>query len=156
MNEPAAENQTFLQRHWKWILPIVFLGPILIMLLTCASFVWSVKRLNTSRPAYEMTVQKVMGDAQVREALGEPLVLDEMILGDVRIDGDAGSATLSFGVAGPNAQGLVESAATRSAGFWSLDRVTVTLYDKGEPGEVIAIVGDPQASGPDEDASSHE
>lgn len=139
----APARQTLLRRYWAWLLPIVFLGPIVIMLLTCASFLWSVKRLSVSRPAYELTLRAVTDDARVRERVGEPMTFDEMILGDVRIDGENGTATLSFGVMGPKAHGLVESAATMTDGAWSLDRVTFTRYDKGELREVTVIVGEP-------------
>src|SRR5690606_22680269 len=106
------------------------------------SFWWSVGKLRESRPAYEMTLRVLAEDARVAAALGSPLTFDEVILGDARTDGGSGEATMTFGVAGPNGHGRAESHALMRDGVWSLRRVTLTVYQDGEPGEVIEVVGE--------------
>lgn len=140
MNEQAQRNRTFWQKHWKWLLPIVFLSPIVIMLLTCASFLWSVNKLNESRPAYEMTVEALTNSELVADALGSPLVFDELILGEVRVKDGEGTATLQFGVAGPKGHGLAVSQATETGGVWRVDKLRVEVKAGEQADTTIDVI----------------
>jgi hypothetical protein len=120
--------------------PLLVIGPVLVLGLTCASVVWSVWQLRRSLPAYQMVIDAVTEDERVKEVLGEPLTFDDMIKGRVQITNDHGESHLEFAVAGPKGQGLIISDAAMADEQWLLGQVTVTVYEERVAIEKIEVV----------------
>lgn len=105
---------------------------VLILLAACGLLIGYriVFSSRKSAEPYKMALQQVQQDAQVVERLGNPVTDAEWFpTGNVNEEGDRGTATLHFAVAGPNGNAQVIAQARRVDAQWGLTMLNVTFGD---------------------------
>lgn len=127
----AAIEKSWWQRNRVAVLVVVTMG--LLMCGAIATFF----RLFASSDAYVMAVAAARADPRVTERLGTPLETGFFSTGSIHVSGGGGgSANLAIPLKGPKASGTLYVVARRSAGEWTLLRLSLDAGD-GKRTELI-------------------
>src|SRR4051812_38218112 len=84
-------RRSFGSRHGRWMIP---LGVIVLLILVGGGVVTvklksTARRIRSSEP-YQHAVARAMANAQATKALGAPVVVGKMAVGDVAVRSDSG------------------------------------------------------------------
>lgn len=124
------------QRNWAIAGLVIW---IVVIASVPAAFFGVFGALKSSA-AYQMTMQAVRADAQVRTALGEPIEAGFWTTGNVTVNvGGTGAAVLSIPLEGSKATGTALSHATRVDDKWRLTLLVVRIDGSETP---IVIVNE--------------
>lgn len=82
--------------------------------------------LKSAEP-YQEGLARARGNAQVIEALGEPINEGWMPSGSIGVNGAGGHADVSVGLSGPKGSGTLYVSAIKQAGAWKYNEVVVEL-----------------------------
>ncbi|MGQ9504637.1 MAG: cytochrome c oxidase assembly factor Coa1 family protein [Thermogutta sp.] len=140
--DTAVSSQKSRSRGCLWI--IVFGG--ILAVIGCVALCLGVFAflLSMGREPYQMAVDKVTQDANVKEKLGEPIeVASWFPQGSVNVTKDQGDANLTFQIRGPNGKASVNVVARRISGKWGLTSLDVTYPDGNR--QLIDVSGDGDA-----------
>ncbi len=67
------------------------------------------------------------------QKLGEPLKRGWLVTGSIKLNNADGNADLSIPVSGPKGSGRVHIKASKAAGRWTVEQLTVTPDDGSSP-----------------------
>ena len=136
--EHAAPRPSWWSRNWKWFLPVGCLLPMLICGGIIAAIVFGVMGALKSAEPYVKSIEMVQNDPAAQAALGSPINAGFTISGEISVSNGDGDCDISYPVTGPNGTGTVAVEATRVAGVWSYDLVTLTIDATGEQIDLLA------------------
>ena len=108
----SSPPQSWWQRNWKWVVPILalfFAGSIVLFVLT----------LLRHTDVFREAVARAEANPQVRADLGEPIHEGWWISGHVRTTGSSGNAALAIPLKGSRKDGTLYAVAHKSAGRWT-------------------------------------
>lgn len=118
MNVPTSpsDRPSWLQRNWKWVVPIGCLVPVSI----CDGFVVLIltivmTAIKSSDP-YQDRLDSALADDRVATAIGEPISDGMWINGSIEVDGSTGSANLAIPLSGPKGSATLHVVAEKEAG----------------------------------------
>jgi hypothetical protein len=100
--------------------------------LAVVTFVFGL--LKSSEP-YKEGLARAQRDPAVVAALGVPVEAGIFPSGSINVSGDAGEASLSIPISGPDGSGTIDVNATKSGGTWSYSRLQVRL----DGGQVVDL-----------------
>ncbi len=126
----------------KWI--IVIIGLICLAILCLVGTVLSVNRTNQyiqhlkTSAVYQQVLVTIRSDAEVVQALGEPIESGWWVVGAVGVAGRFGQSNLEFPVAGPKNSGRVSVVAVRVDQVWEFRTLEVTVADQGQRINLVA------------------
>jgi hypothetical protein len=131
--QPSATPQrSWWGRHWKWVIPVGCLTPILL----CGGFFTLIFTLVfgliKSNGAYTDSLATLSADPQVTAALGTPIKPGFFVRGSIHISGPSGHADISYSVSGPQDSAVVYVISDKSAGLWSHTTFIVELDSTGQ------------------------
>ncbi len=112
------------RRNLKWALPLL----AVLLLGGIAFFFWyglrqTGSRFESSQP-YKLAMARASQDAQVREALGQPIQAEPLSLGSVGEFAGNGVAMLVIRIKGPQGKGILVGEASRTQAEWRFDKLT--------------------------------
>lgn len=114
-------------RHWKWVVPVGCLLPILI----CGGFfalIFSlVFGMMKSSDVYVQSLAAARSDAQLQAELGTPIEPGFLVTGNINISGSSGHADISYNVSGPKGSGTIYAVADKAAGQWTFQTLAAQL-----------------------------
>lgn len=122
---PPAPPGHWLARNARWLVPAVVVVLLSMVLLSCAGLVLMVMHMMRTSPPHQMAMPLVFENDRVVQALGTPIEQGALVQGSFSTSGDTGSADLQVPIAGPNGDAVVHIKASKAAGTWTLDHVTV-------------------------------
>ena len=126
--DTTVSPQKSQRRGCLWI--FIFIG--VLVLIGCVALCLGVFALvlQLGKEPYEMAVNKVKQDAQVKEKLGEPIeVAGWFPQWSVNVKNDQGAANLTFQIRGPKGKATVNVVARRIGGKWGLTSLDLTYAD---------------------------
>lgn len=147
---PAPVPTTWWQRNRRWFLPVVIIAPLFMCCLLCGVGVIFYRTGIQQHPAFQLTLETLRQNAEVRETLGEPISVASLVpVLALRPGGtvQTGPFELRFKISGPNGAALVDSFAETNEDHWILTGLTVTPDGAG----AIEVVP-PTGSAPDSEA----
>ncbi len=106
------------QRRWAlwgvvaWVAGVLFVG----------LFVFGIAGLLKDSEAYKLAQRRLDADPRVISILGKPMVTG-IPMGQIRVSGPNGAASLSFSAEGPRGKGTVYLEARQALGEWTIDRM---------------------------------
>ncbi len=110
---------------------------LVLILLSASLFFVTMNGIKNSTP-YRETVSKVKQNAQVIEALGEPVKEGMIINGSISLENNDGTANLTIPLSGPRAGGTLYVKATKKAGKWTYEEMDLTLKEgAGQPIDLL-------------------
>lgn len=134
---PPADRRTWIERHWLKVLGLLALGGAGTLLLCCGGAVFILSGSLRSNAVVDMTIRRLADEPRVIARTGEPITPGWFVLGSIHWKGDAGDAALSIPVTGPDGSVQADVRATRHAGVWRLDRLTVRF---GGTDETLTLI----------------
>ncbi len=116
----------------KWVL----LGLVLVLGLP-AGCTYAIFGALGDGEAAKIAVMEADRHPLVQQKLGTPLKRGWLTTGSIKPDGTGGRADLAVPVSGPKGSGTAYIRATKSAGRWTVDTLTVTPSDGSSQIHVI-------------------
>ena len=131
MNDTAAQ-QSWLERNWKWLLPVSGGAAVVILISCCGGIVFSIMMMLRGSEVHKMAFERATTDARVIERLGEPIEEGMMVLGQIEYQNSEGHANLQIPIQGPNEKAQINVIAIRSAGVWTIVSLDVQFTDEAD------------------------
>lgn len=126
MAQPQDKRKTTL------VIALAVVGALALLAAFAGSIVYLVTTMMRSSEPYQVALRQARADPKVAEELGSPLEEGFFAQGSISTTNDSGSAELAIPVSGPKGSGVVEVAASRSAGVWTLQHVLVRVEGSGK------------------------
>jgi hypothetical protein len=127
----VVPQPTWYSRNWKWFLPTVILGPLLLLALVVGGLMTFVFGLMKSSEPYQYAVAVAQKDPQVLRELGGPVEPGWFTTGNINVSGSSGEADIAIPLNGKLRRGELFVVAKKLAGVWSYQRLEV-LVDRHE------------------------
>ena len=110
------------QRRWA------ICGAITWLVLGCliAALLGGIFYVLKTSDAYTSSVERVTTSRQAIDALGEPITTG-WPLGSISIEGETGTATLTYAVSGPKEKGQAAVEARKRNGVWTIQSLVITI-----------------------------
>ena len=124
---PPLREKSWLERNWKWAVPVTALVLIAVFVGGILSFV--VGMFRSSYP-YQEALARARANPAVVAQLGEPIQPGALVTGSVNLSGASGDADLDIPVSGPKGKGSLYVTAHKRAGEWQFTRL-VFVSDAG-------------------------
>ena|ERR1700742_4479873 len=133
---PAIVRQpSWFSRNWKWFLPTVILGPLLLITLFIGGIFAFVSGLMKSSEPYHRALAAAENNPQVVRELGEPLEPGFWSLsGSINETNSTGDAEITIPLKGKLRQGKVHVVAKESGGVWTYQTMDISI--DGDPAPI--------------------
>lgn len=122
---PAQQPQSWWSRHWKWVITLGCLTPLLLAGGCIAGLVMFVFGAIRSSEPYKEALQRAQANPEVINRLGSPIEGKWWLTGNVNVKNDAGTAQIVIPIRGPKGQGAIHVAGTKDSGRWTYERMEV-------------------------------
>jgi hypothetical protein len=132
-NSQIAPQQSWFSRNWKWFLPTVILGPLLLLSLVIGGVMTFVFGLMKSSEPYRHAVALAQKNPQVLRELGGPIEPGWFTTGNVNVSDSSGEANMAIPLNGKLRRGGLFVAAKKSNGVWSYQRLEVLVNGYEQP-----------------------
>ena len=142
-------KRSWWSRHWKWVVPVGCLTPILIcgglFTLVLTMVVGTIKSIGP----YSDTLAMVQSNPRAQQLMGTPIEAGFLVGGEIETTGSSGHADFSYAVSGPNDSGTVYVVADKQAGQWNISTATLDIENAGESVDLLANTpSSPEPGGP--------
>jgi hypothetical protein len=124
---PPVSRPSWFARNWKWFLPTVVVGPILLIALFIGGVLSLVFGMMKSSEPYKHAVAEATHDTRVTGQLGAPVTPAWYAGGNIRLSGSSGEADISIPLNGTLRHGTVYVVASKSAGIWRYQKLEVEI-----------------------------
>lgn len=121
----AAPRPGWLNRHWKWALPVFGAFVLALLAGTLALAVSGIFGMMKSSYVYQIALRRAQRSSETVAALGAPIEPGWWLTGEMKTSADSGHAALRFPLAGPKGEGDVSLVADRRDGAWVFSALTV-------------------------------
>jgi uncharacterized membrane protein YciS (DUF1049 family) len=125
--------RSWLERNWKWAVPLLVLSCLLVLTLFVGGIVWGVTSMIRSSYPYQLAVQRATESSAVATRIGKPLHIGWLITGNVNFNGPEGNARLRIPVSGTSGKGDIIVVAKKRANHWNFETLEVDVAGEGEP-----------------------
>src|SRR5215468_8625064 len=146
LQPPPVPQKNWFGRNWKWCLPTIILGPLLLLALFIGVIFSAVFGMMKSSEPYQHAVAVASQDARVSAQLGAPVTPGWYATGNINISGESGNAELAIPLNGALRHGTVYVTAKKSDGIWRYQRLEVEI--EGAPERINLLPAPPR---PEED-----
>lgn len=143
---PTVAPKSWFSRNWKWFLPTVILGPLLLLALLIGVIFSAVFGMMKSSEPYQHAVAMASQDARVKAQLGAAVTPGWYATGNINLSNDSGDAEIAIPMKGTLRHGTVYVTAKKADGVWSYQRLEVEI--EGAPDRINLLPAPPQ---PEED-----
>lgn len=125
-------NRSWLERHWKWFLPVGIVAVAFLLAVFVGLIVFGVMGGMKSSDAYKIPVAVASADDRVQAALGTPVKPGWFFTGNMSSSGTRGHADLSIPISGPQGSGTLYVVADKSAGQWKFSTLVAEIASTRE------------------------
>jgi hypothetical protein len=119
--------KSWFSRNWKWFIPTLILGLVLLLALFVGGLLTFVFGLLKSSEPYRHAVAVASSDPEVVRELGAPVSPAWYVSGSVSVSGASGEANLSIPLKGSLHSGTVYVVAKKTDGAWTYTTLEVLL-----------------------------
>lgn len=131
---PQPPPPGWLQRNWKWFVPVTVVSAFCLFLGLIFLFVSAIFGIIKSSVPYQEGLAKAVANPQVQSALGTPVTDGFFSSGNISTAGDSGRASLEIPISGPKGKGNIHVEANKSAGVWTYSTLEVAI--PGQPEKI--------------------
>ncbi len=129
-----GSNKGWLEKNWKWVLPVGCVGTLLVVAALIVSLAVALFSMFRSSDVYAGALEQAIRHPEVIAALGEPVEPGWMVSGSMSVTAAPGEADLAIPLGGPNGQGGLYVVGEKSAGEWTFERLEVRI--DGQPDRI--------------------
>jgi hypothetical protein len=140
--ESNGSKQGWWSRNWKWFVPVVCLGALVLCIGCIVLLVVVIRGASSeiikSTELCQIAMTELQANAQAVEALGTPIEIGAGVGGSYEVTGPSGSADISIPVSGPQGSGTLYVVASKSAGIWRFDVLELAVEGVAERIDLLA------------------
>jgi hypothetical protein len=125
--------RTWLERNWKWAVPVLVVTCFLVFALFIGGIFWGVTAMTRASYPYQFAVKRATESPEVAAKIGKPLQIGWLITGNENFSGPEGNASLSIPVSGPNGKGEIIVVAKKHGNHWNFETLEVDVAGEDEP-----------------------
>jgi hypothetical protein len=125
--------RNWLERNWKWAVPVLVVSCLLVLTLFVGGIVWGVTSMIRASYPYQLAVKRATESPAVAAKIGKPLHIGWLITGNVNFNGPEGNASLSIPVSGPNGKGDIIVVGKKHGNHWNFETLEVDVTGEEEP-----------------------
>jgi hypothetical protein len=145
---PISLPKTWFSRNWKWFVPTVLLGLVLLLALFVGGIVTFVFGLMKSSEPYQHAVAVASSNPDIVRELGRPLSPGWYVTGNINVSGTSGEADMAIPLKGTLHRGTVYVTAKKTNGVWTYNKLEMLVEGHEYP---IELLRTPATSSPQED-----
>jgi hypothetical protein len=124
---PVSLQESWLSRNWKWLVPTVVLGLILLVAVAVGALLTFVFGLLKSSEPYQHAVTVASSNPEVVRELGAPVAPAWYLSGSESESGNSGDAELAIPLKGSLHRGTVYVRAKKIEGVWRYDKLEMLV-----------------------------
>ena len=139
MTTKSRNGKHWLERNWKWFVPVGCLGLAILLAMFFAGIFLVVTTWVRSSYIYEEAVNRARNDPRVVRELGEPIKTGWWLLGNMHTSGASGTADLTIPISGPRESARIYVEAEKRAGVWQFEFLVVEIDGSDEPIDLLGL-----------------
>ena len=131
--------KSWFSRNWKWFIPTLILGLVLLLALFVGGLLTFVFGLLKSSEPYQHPVAVASSNPDVVRELGAPISPAWYVSGSVSVSGSSGEADLDIPLHGSLHSGTLYVIAKKTDGVWKYTKLRVFVEGHESPIELLPI-----------------
>jgi hypothetical protein len=135
--------KSWFSRRWKWFIPTVVLGLVLVVAAAVGILLTFVFGLLKSSEPYQHAVAVASGNPEVVRELGAPIDPAWYVSGNIIVSGNSGDADLAIPLNGKFHHGTVYVVAKKTDGVWTYDKLQMLVDGQESPIKFLPVTGTP-------------
>jgi hypothetical protein len=128
--EVVPTRKSYFDQNWKWIVPLVVLGGVLILTVFVGGIFLAIFGTMKSSDPYKMAVARARANQEVVAALGSPIAEEWFVSGNINWSGTRGDASLEIPIYGPKGKGRIYLDASKRGGDWTFSELKVKIAER--------------------------
>jgi hypothetical protein len=134
---PVSLPESWLSRNWKWFVPTLILGLVLLLALVVGGLLTFVFGLLKSSEPYQHAVAVASSNPDVVRELGAPIAPGWYVSGSINVSENSGDANLAIPLNGSRHRGTVYVLAKKTDGVWRYDKLDMLVEGHEFPLELL-------------------
>jgi len=134
---PMALPKSWFARNWKWFVPTLILGLVLLLALFVGGLMTFVFGLMKSSEPYQYAVAVASSNPDVVRELGTPIVPGWFPSGNINVSGSSGNADLAIPLKGSRHRGTLYVVAKKTDGAWTYTKLRILVEGQESPIELL-------------------
>jgi hypothetical protein len=132
-----ALPKSWFARNWKWFVPTLILGLVLLLALFVGGLLTFVFGLLKSSEPYQHAVAVASNNPDVVRELGAPLAPGWYVSGNINVSENSGEANLAIPLNGKLRHGTVYVVAKKTDGVWTYTKLRMLVEGQESPIELM-------------------
>lgn len=116
-------KQNWFQRNLKWVIPAGCVSLLTIVILFAVGIYFGVTSLIKNSDVYIHTMETVKKSSKVQSLLGNPLQENGTVLGEIKSNGNSGTADFKIPIKGSIKSGYIHVKAIKSNHVWTYSKM---------------------------------
>jgi hypothetical protein len=129
--------KSWFSRNWKWFVPALILGLVLLLALVVGGLLTFVFGLLKSSEPYQHAVAVASSNPDVVRELGAPIAPGWYVSGNINVSENSGDANLAIPLNGKLRHGTVYVLAKKTDGVWTYDKLEMLVDGHEFPIELL-------------------
>src|SRR5882757_1484470 len=125
--QPEPLRKGWLDQNARWKIPLGCLTLLLLVGMFVALLMTVITTSFRSSDVYKQAMAQAAANEQVHTQIGDPIKADWLIAGQLKVNGDSGSANLSIPISGSRGRGTIRAVASKSGGVWRFSCLRVVV-----------------------------
>ena len=134
---PLALPKSWFARNWKWFVPTLILGLVLLLALFVGGLLTFIFGLLKSSEPYQHAVAVARSNPDVVRELGPPITPGWYLSGNINVSGSSGDADLAIPLNGSLHRGTVYVVAKKTDGAWTYTKLRMLVDGQQSPIELL-------------------
>jgi hypothetical protein len=120
-------RKSWLEQNARWKIPLGCLTLMFLVAMFVALLMTVITTSFRSSDVYKQAMAQAAANEQVHTQIGDPIKADWLISGELKVNGDSGSANLSIPISGSRGRGTIRAVASKSGGVWRFSFLQVVV-----------------------------
>jgi len=138
--QPEPMRKSWIEQHPRSKIPLGCLTLLILIGLFVGLLMTVITTSFRSSDVYKEAMAKAAASEQVHAQIGDPIKADWLISGELRVNGDSGSANLSIPISGSQGRGTIRAVASKSGGVWQFSCLQVVVAGHRSAIDLLAVV----------------
>jgi hypothetical protein len=134
---PMPLPESWFSRSWKWFVPTLILGLVLLLALFVGGLLTFVFGLLKSSEPYQHAVAIASSNPDVVRELGAPIAPGWYVSGNINVSESSGEANLAIPLNGSLHRGTVYAIAKKTDGVWTYTKLRIVVEGNESPIELL-------------------
>ena len=134
---PMALPKSWFSRNWKWFVPTLILGLVLLLALFVGGLLTFVFGLLKSSEPYQHAVAVASSNPDVLREIGAPVSPGWYLSGNINVSGSSGDADMAVPLNGSLHRGTVYVVAKKTDGVWRYTKLRMLVEGQESPIELL-------------------